>query len=249
MAKAQPPFDAAEAEYEAWARGEVDRWRRQMLKPPNLVDKATRGVQGRINRILPEQVHQAATAVIEQMTRGILAGSNLVVAAPLLAAPLAVRDARALTAIAGYRTTAALEGGVAGAGGFWLAVADFPALITIKLKLLFDLMAIYGKSGSDFAERLYLLHIFQLAFSSAAHRNEVFRAMETWDSRPHPQTLDDFDWRRFQQEYRDYIDLAKLAQLIPIIGAPVGAVVNWNLTQRVGAMAMNAYRMRLLARG
>ena len=36
----------------------------------------------------------------------------------------------------------------------------------------------------------------------------------------------EFDWRNFQQEYRDYIDLAKMAQLIPVIGAPVGIVVN-----------------------
>ena len=36
--------------------------------------------------------------------------------------------------------------------------------------------------------------------------------------------LDEFDWRKFQQEYRDYIDLAKLAQLIPVIGAPVGVI-------------------------
>ena len=239
-----PPVGVSDAGYETWARGEVARWRTQMLKAPNLIDKTTRGVQQRINKVIPEQVHLAATAVIEQMTRGILTGSNIVTAAPLAGASLAVRDARAMTAIAGYRTTAAVEGGVAGAGGFWLAVADFPALIAIKLKLLFDLMAIYGKSGSDFSERLYLLHVFQLAFSSAAHRAEVFQAMEDWDTRAHPQHLDDFDWRRFQQEYRDYIDLAKLAQLIPIIGAPVGAVVNWRLTQRVGDMAINAYRMR-----
>ena len=105
-------------------------------------------------------------------------------------------------------------------------------------------MAIYGKSGKDFSERLYLLHIFQLAFSSAAHRAEVFRAMEDWDARAHPQHLDDFDWRRFQQEYRDYIDLAKLAQMIPVIGAPVGAFVNYRLLDRLGETAINAYRMR-----
>ena len=40
------------------------------------------------------------------------------------------------------------------------------------------------------------------------------------------------------------IDLAKLAQLIPVIGAPVGAVVNWRLTTRLATTAMNAYRLR-----
>lgn len=55
------------------------------------------------------------------------------------------------------------------------------------------------------------------------------------------------DWRRFQQEYRDYIDLAKLAQLIPIVGAPIGAVVNYRLLDQLGEAAINAYRMRWFA--
>jgi hypothetical protein len=32
----------------------------------------------------------------------------------------------------------------------------------------------------------------------------------------------------FQQQYRDYIDIAKLAQMIPVIGAAVGAIANYN---------------------
>jgi hypothetical protein len=64
-----PPFAAPQAEYEAWAAGEVGRWRTQMLKAPNLVDKAARGAQQRINGMIPEKVHLAATAVVEQMTR------------------------------------------------------------------------------------------------------------------------------------------------------------------------------------
>ena len=33
-------------------------------------------------------------------------------------------------------------------------------------------------------------------------------------------------------------------KLIPVIGAPVGAVVNWRLTTRLATTAMNAYRLR-----
>jgi hypothetical protein len=244
---ATPPFGAPETEYEAWARAEVAHWRARVLKPPGVLDRAARGVQQRITRAIPEQVHAAVTGVVEQMTRGILAGSHAVTAAPLANMPLSIRDELARAAIGGYRAMAAAEGGVAGAGGFWLAAADFPALIAIKIKLLFDLAAIYGKSGAEFAERLYLLHIFELAFSSAANRADVFQAMEDWDARAHPESFEAFDWRRFQQEYRDYIDLAKLAQLIPVIGAPVGGVVNWRLTERVGETAINAYRSRWLA--
>ena len=61
-----------------------------------------------------------------------------------------------------------------------------------------------------------------------------------------PANINDFDWRNFQQEYRDYIDIAKMAQLIPVIGAPVGVVVNYRLIRKLRITAMNAYRMRLI---
>ena len=41
------------------------------------------------------------------------------------------------------------------------------------------------------------------------------------------------DWEKFQTEYRDYIDLAKMLQLVPVIGAPVGAYANYQLLQRL----------------
>ena len=41
-------------------------------------------------------------------------------------------------------------------------------------------------------------------------------------------------------------DLAKMAQLIPVVGAPIGAVVNWRLIDRLGETAMMACRMRWL---
>lgn len=205
-------------------------------------------MQGRINRMIPERVHAAVTGVIEGVTRTILTGADLTTAPPLIGASLAERDRRALAAIEGYRTTAAVEGGVTGAGGFWLALADFPALLVIKIKLLFDLSAIYGHEADRFEERLYVLALFQLAFSSADHRAAVFHALEDWDRREHPADFEHFDWRRFQQEYRDYIDLAKMAQMIPLVGAPIGAFVNYRLLQRLGETAMNGYRMRWLAR-
>jgi hypothetical protein len=41
--------------------------------------------------------------------------------------------------------------------------------------------------------------------------------------------------------------LAKMAQLVPVIGAPVGVIVNYRLIRKLGKTAMNAYRMRLLS--
>ena len=76
------------------------------------------------------------------------------------------------------------------------------------------------------------------------YRPGVLAAMDDWDAKDHPASLDAFDWRAFQRQYRDHIDLAKLAQFIPIVGAPLGAIVNWRLTERLGKTAVMAYRMR-----
>jgi hypothetical protein len=246
--RAAPPPDVAETIYEDWARRIVSRWRTNTLKPAGRLGHVARRVQVRINRIIPDQVHAVVTAVMEGVTRTILTGADLTTAAPMQGATLAQRDRRALEIIERYRAISAVEGGVAGAGGFWLALADFPALLVLKIKLLFDLSAVYGHDAEQFEERLFILGLFQLAFSSAEHRADVFHTLEDWDGREHPEDFAHFDWRKFQQEYRDYIDLAKLAQLIPLVGAPIGAIVNWRLLERLGETAMNGYRMRWLAR-
>jgi hypothetical protein len=120
----------------------------------------------------------------------------------------------------------------------------------IKIKLLFEIASTYGYNTSDYRERLFILYIFQLTFSSHKKRKEIFMKLNDWPaySQSLPEDINQFDWRVFQQEYRDYIDLAKMAQLVPVIGAPIGAVVNYQLINKLGKMAMNAYRMRWNAR-
>ena len=238
------------SDYETQALEELRRWQHEMQRSPGLFNRATSGLQRKINSYIPEKIHASVTAVIKQMTRAVLGGSNITASAPLLDGSLEEREALVRQKIDRYRKTAAAEGGITGAGGILLGLADFPLLLSIKLKLLFEIAALYGFSGEDYRERLYLLHIFQLAFSSDAHRADVYRTMQRWDDRHAqlPASMDDFDWRRFQQEYRDYIDLAKLAQLVPLIGAPVGVIVNHRLLNKLGTTAMNAYRMRWFER-
>lgn len=247
VAAPAPPIVIDEAAYEAQASEELAAWLVRMRKGPSLLDRASRGVQGRINRVIPEKVHLAVTAMIERLTRAIVVSSDMTTAKPLREGSLSAREARVRARIGAYRAAAAAEGGVAGAGGFALALAEFPTLIATKIKLLFDIAALYGHDGAQLSERLYILSIFQLAFSGADHRREVLAAMADWTGKTHPATLDGLDWRKFQQEYRDYIDLAKMAQMIPLIGAPVGAVVNYRLLDKLGETAIEAYRMRWFA--
>ena len=241
------PSDLITVVDETTVRAEVEAWRAQMLKRPGLWDKATRGTQERINRIIPERVHAVITSGVEAMTKGILFGSDIMKARPMADGSLAARELRARTMIKTYRNTAGVEGGVAGAGGFVLAAVDFPALMAIKVRMLGDVVGAYGWGGGSVRERLFVLHIFHLAFASAKRRPGALAKLEAWIAGvDQPEAITDYDWRRFQIEYRDHIDLAKLAQLIPVVGAPIGAVVNWRLVDRLGETAVMACRMRWL---
>lgn len=232
--------------YELMAMGEMLRWQEAMQRPPTLVNRLSKGVQHRINRIIPEKIHKAVTQAIKQMVRSIIFGSEITGKPPLYGASLEDREKLVLRKIDLYNKLAATEGGVTGAGGFLMSLADFPLFLGLKMKMLYEIASLYGYDVRDYRERLYMLKIFQLAFSSQQQRNEVFSQIEHWEdySRALPYDINAFDWKTFQLEYRDYLDLAKLAQMIPGIGAAVGIVVNFRLTRHLGKTAMNAYRMR-----
>lgn len=227
---------------------ELSIWQKQMLRQPSILNNLSKKIQTKINTWIPEKIHKAITATIKQMIRGVLFGATHTTAKPLIEKSLSAREVAVKQRIEFYRKTAAVEGGITGAGGILLGLADFPILLGLKIKLLFDIASMYGYNVEDYKERVYLLHIFELAFSSHAHRKNIYLKMVDWDkkSKELPEDIHQFDWRNFQQEYRDYIDLAKMAQLVPVIGAPVGAVVNYGLIKKLGITAMNAYRMRLL---
>jgi hypothetical protein len=234
-------------EYEQTAFDELKRWQKQMLSKPSVLNKFSKKLQTKLNSYIPEKIHRAITTTIKQMVRSVLFGAKYTTKKPSLISTLQQTEEEIAKLVKTYKHTAAVEGGVTGAGGILLGLAEFPILLGIKLKMLFDIASLYGFNVKDYKERLYILHIFQLAFSSHERRREVFLQMQDWDQKKNqlPDDVNAFQWREFQQEYRDYIDLAKMAQLIPGIGAVVGIVVNYKLIKQLADTAMNAYRMRL----
>ena len=234
--------------YDQQAQKELTDWQKKMLSKPSLLNNLSKKIQIKINTWIPEKIHKAITVAIKQMIRGVLFGAAHTTAQSLLTGNLQQREEAVQKKIDWYSNTAAVEGGITGAGGILLGLADFPILIGLKIKLLFDIAAIYGFDVNDYKERVYLLHIFELSFSSDAHRKNIYIKMIDWEEKRKnlPEDINQFDWRNFQQEYRDYIDLAKMAQLVPVIGAPVGVLVNYRLIKKLGITAMNAYRMRIL---
>ncbi|WP_310794557.1 EcsC family protein [Hymenobacter sp. HSC-4F20] len=67
---------------------------------------------------------------------------------------------------------------VTGTGGFLLGLTD-SRLLGLKLKFLSDVAALYGYDVRDYTKRLFLLHIFQLAFSSQHTRNQAYQHVAT----------------------------------------------------------------------
>lgn len=232
--------------YEELAFAEMSAWLAKNHQRPSLVNLITKGTQKTINQIIPEKVHQAFTFAIENMIKGVLFGTKYLTPKPLGSISLQMREEKVRKIIKFYKNTASAEGAITGAGGILMGIADFPAFLTIKIKMLFEIAAAYGKDVKDFRERLFLLYVFKLAFSSQESRNETIKIIEDWDleSMNFPNSIEDFDWRAFQLEYRDYMDLAKLAQLIPIIGAGVGAVANYQLSGKLGITALQSFRVR-----
>ena len=233
-------------EYEQRALDDLRIWQQKMESTTSYFGGLPKKFQNRINKIIPEKVHIAITAAIKQMTRGVIAGSGFTTARPVTDLSLEERETKVQQRIKFYKNTAATEGAITGAGGILLGLADFPIWLTLKMKMLHEIASLYGYDVKNYKERIFILHIFQLTFSSQAQRNKTYAFLENWDTESQnlPEDINEFDWRTFQLEYRDYIDIAKLLQLVPGIGAVVGFYVNYRLTKKLGNTALNAYRMR-----
>lgn len=234
--------------YEKSVRKELKLWEIEMLTNPTLKSRMAKGLQNKVNQIIPEKAHKIITGAIKQMVKVVLFGSEFITPLPLKNTSLKKRDERVREKIDLYKTIAMASGWGTGAGGIFLGLADFPLLLSIKIKFLYEVAALYGYNVSYYKERVFILYVFQLAFSSQQRRKVIYEIVTHWDEyqKTLPESEDVFDWKTFQQEYRDYIDVAKLFQLVPVIGAFVGAYANVRLLRQLGYIAMQSYRARLL---
>jgi hypothetical protein len=234
--------------YELQALRKLRIWEAEMQVKPDRWYRVSKKLQNRFNKMIPDKVHNAITAIVKSMVHAVLFTSKFIKPAMENGSSLEKREEAVSTRMEYYRTTASVEGGIAGWGGLLGALADFPALLTIKLKFLFDVASLYGYDTSRLSERIFLLHVFQLAFSSPLTQEKTYLKLRDWAKHPDslPEDPEAVDWYRFQQDYRDYLDVAKLLQMLPGVGAAVGLVVNYRLLNKLADTAMMCYRMRWL---
>ncbi|MEK4827800.1 EcsC family protein [Niallia sp. FSL W8-0951] len=230
-------------EYEQRALKEVEEWKRKIQKRSSILNRVSKKAQNKINSYIPDKVHQTLTEAIKQMIQATLAGSNIIKKKnPPIFRSLQGKDEELTKKISQFQKVAVVEGAGTGAGGILLGLADFPLLLSIKMNFLMEAAATYGYDTAQVEERIYLLYIFQLAFSSEGKRREVLEIIENWEEEK--QRVASLNWQDLQQEYRDFIDFVKMLQLVPGIGAAVGAYANYNLMDQLGEAAKNVYRWR-----
>lgn len=231
-------------QYEQQAYQEMLDWELKILKKKSTFQQLSKKAQNKINSYIPEKAHQIMTEAIKHMVQTTLVGSDFTTKKNQdIGEMLEEKEQLLQKKLENYRKTATIEGAGTGAGGIFLGMADFPLLLSIKMKFLFEAATIYGFDTSKYEERLFILHVFQLAFSNDDKRREVYHLIKHWEEEK--DRLTDMDWRVFQQEYRDYIDLIKLLQMVPGFGAIVGAYANYNLLDQLGQTAKNCYRLRV----
>ncbi|MFY4774243.1 EcsC family protein [Metabacillus sp. RGM 3146] len=232
-------------EYEERVRQELLDWKKKLEKRSSIFERTSKNFQDKLQVFVPEKADHAITIGIKKMVEMTLAGSMAITRTKDPGKkPLQERDQSARNLISFFQKTAALEGAGTGGAGFWLGAADFPLLLGLQMKYLFETAEAYGYATKEKSERVFLLYVFHLAYAEEKDRKMLLEKIENWDV--NPAQMNEIDWKSFQKAYRDHIDFVKMLQLLPGFGTIVGGVANHHLITRLGSFAMNAFRLRML---
>ncbi|WP_455662549.1 EcsC family protein [Pradoshia sp.] len=233
--------------YEQRVKQDIAIWKKKLVAKPSRVERLSKNAQNFIGAKMPKKINQAFSLSIKTMVEGVLTGSSYVPKKLQSYSTLAEMDKAADSTLAAYRKTAIVEGAGTGFGGGVIALTDFPLLLSIKINYLYALSGIYGYNPKSLSERIFILLVFQLAFSSVEKKKELLPIILNWEKEK--ESYASIDWDGFQQEYRDTIDFVKMFQLIPGFGAAVGAIANHQLLDQLGETAQNAFRIRVMQEG
>lgn len=155
-----------------------------------------------------------------------------------------------------YKGLASVEGATTGAMGLAGIALDVPAVVTLNLRAIGEYATYYGFDVRLQQERLFSMHVLGLASSpkdaaKVAAMAELVRIgkdaalKKTWN------VLEEHAFVQLIQKIAKSVGIrltkAKLAQVVPVLGAVVGSGFNVYYTARVCDAAYNLYRERYLA--
>jgi hypothetical protein len=237
--------------YEKMALKRVKHFESELYRPSQF-QNWTKGIQQKMDDIIPRKVHQSIAYALEKGIKGFLRGLNLIHwdrFSKHLNKDLSLHDLseEAEKIVRKYKRIATLEGAGTGFGGILASTIDFPALLSIKLKLLQELAILYGYRLENFEERVFILKIFQLQFSGKASRQKLWKEVKNWELQQEYnewESWEEFNWEEFYMEYKQSIEIKKLFQIIPGFGAIVGAWANYSFLDDLGETAILCYQLR-----
>lgn len=239
--------------YEDKILQELEDWEKSLYKTPSFFEKASKKIGYKINTIIPAKVQNTITGTVKVIVRTTLFGAEYTPKRNVESSlTLEQADELARQVISLYQKIASAEGAGTGAGGILFSMVDFPALIAIKMKMLFELAHVYGYSSKAFSERIFILTLFQLTYSENMMRKQILIRIRDWNKEKLQWSSDseyykELNWETFQKEYRDAIDFRKILQMVPGIGAIAGAWANYSIVEELGKFAINGFRIRRLA--
>ena len=159
---------------------------------------------------------------------------------------------------------AAAEGGLAGAAGLLGLAADIPALFAITLRLIQQVGTCFGYDVHSENEREYVLHILRtgstgdltakVEFLIGLKQIEQILLKVAWKKMNEALAQREISrlaamaaLRQFAKSLGIQVTKRKSLQLIPVVGAVIGASFNATFINDVGRAAYMSYRRRWIA--
>jgi len=156
---------------------------------------------------------------------------------------------------------ASLEGGTLGAGGLTTLVLDIPALFSLSLRLIQEIAVCYGYDIDTEEEKEYIMQILRVGstcdvkakmeFIICMKQIEELLIKVTWKKMSASLVKQEISklsllaaLRTFAKSLGIQITKRKALQMIPMVGAIVGASFNYAFMNDVGKAAHMSYRRR-----
>ncbi|MCY2963793.1 MAG: EcsC family protein [Planctomycetota bacterium] len=225
--------------------------------------------------LIPESVQEAVSGSIELFLAGLDRTANALINVDDIRTRAAGEPdghdselARADSAARHYWNwnlgIAATEGGATGALGLVGLVADIPALMTIAFRIIQQIGTCYGYDVTTEAERAYVLHILRTGSTGDLKAKMEFliglkqieqillkvtwrRMGEAWAQKELSALAALGAARNFAKSLGLQVTKRKSLQMVPVVGALVGASFNATFINDIGRAAYMSFRRRWIA--
>lgn len=237
-----------------WVMAPMD-WVVSQIVPDEIVDQIDKAISQFLSLLndASSWTHNPAEVLTQARGKGLEADS----VSELQNADLSILDELAKSYFSENVIMAAIEGGGAGLGGAVLIAADIPLLFGINLRLIQQIGSAYGfdVSGPDYSP--LVLSVFNVAAAGTREsKNEALREItvaaaavaHATDYRGRVSGTFRDQNRHIPREIAKNIAGRKIAQIIPIAGAAIGAGINYWFTTETAETAFMLFRALYIER-